>query len=73
MPGDPLRDLDGAARIHVLGDARRSEAVTTNSFSGSRWLPRFLNQFQDTPGDPGVSISMFRDFCRRKEKVEHLD
>ena len=32
MSGDPLRDLDGAARIHVFGDARRSEAVTTNSF-----------------------------------------
>jgi hypothetical protein len=31
MSGDPLRDLDGAARIHVLGNPRRSEAVTTNS------------------------------------------
>ena len=32
MAGNPLRDLDGAARIHVFGDARRTEAVTTNSF-----------------------------------------
>ena len=32
MSGDPLRDLDCAARIHVLGNTRRTEAVTTNSF-----------------------------------------
>jgi hypothetical protein len=32
MSGDPLRDLDCAARIHVFGDARRAEAVTTYSF-----------------------------------------
>jgi hypothetical protein len=32
MAGDPLRDLDCAARIHVFGNARRTEAVTTNSF-----------------------------------------
>jgi hypothetical protein len=32
MARDPLRDFDGAARIHVFGDARRAEAVTTNSF-----------------------------------------
>jgi hypothetical protein len=31
ISGDPLRDLDGAARIHVLGNPRRSKAVTTNS------------------------------------------
>jgi hypothetical protein len=30
--GNPLRDLDGAARIHVFGNARRTEAVATNSF-----------------------------------------
>ena len=30
--GYPLGDLDCPARIHVFGDARRSEAVTTNSF-----------------------------------------
>jgi hypothetical protein len=48
MSGDPLRDLDCAARIHVFGDARRTEAVTTNSFfrfSGSRWpSPDFLGK-----------------------------
>jgi hypothetical protein len=32
MTGDPLRDLDCAARIHVFGDACRSEAVTTKPF-----------------------------------------
>ena len=32
MSGDPLRDLDCAARIHVLGNTCRTEAVTTNSF-----------------------------------------
>ncbi|MEA3147906.1 MAG: hypothetical protein QOI53_3502, partial [Verrucomicrobiota bacterium] len=32
MAGDPLRDLDCAARIHVFGDPRRTETVTTNSF-----------------------------------------
>jgi hypothetical protein len=32
MSGDPLRDLDCAGRIHVLGNTRRTEAVTTNSF-----------------------------------------
>jgi hypothetical protein len=37
MAGDPLRDLDGAARIHVFGDARRAEAVTTGLFSGFRF------------------------------------
>jgi hypothetical protein len=32
MSSDPLRDFDFAVRIHVLGNARRTEAVTTNSF-----------------------------------------
>ena len=48
MSGDPLRDLDCAARIHVFGDARRSEAVTTNSFQDPGGLRPFLNQLQDT-------------------------
>ena len=49
MAGDPLRDLDCPARIHVFGDARRAEAVTTNSFP-DRDSPRpFLDQLQDTP------------------------
>jgi hypothetical protein len=48
MSGDPLRDLDCAARIHVFGDARRPEAVTTNSFQDPACLRPFLNQLQDT-------------------------
>jgi hypothetical protein len=27
MSGDPLRDLDGAARIHVFGDAHRTTPI----------------------------------------------
>ena len=49
MSGDPLRDLDGAARIHVFGDASRLEAVTTNSFQDPACPRPFLNQLQDTP------------------------
>ena len=49
MSGDPLRDLDCAARIHVFGNARRTEAVTTNSFQDPACLRPFLNQLQDTP------------------------
>ena len=49
MAGDPLRDLDCAARVHVLGNARRTEAVTTNSFQDPASLRPFLNQLQHTP------------------------
>ena len=49
MSGDPLRDLDGAARIHVFGYARRTETVTTGSFQDSAGLRPFLNRLQDTP------------------------
>jgi hypothetical protein len=49
MAGDLLRNLDGAARIHVLGNPRRSEAVTTNSLQDPAGLRPFLNQLQDTP------------------------
>ena len=48
MSGDPLRDLDGAPRIHVFRDARRPEAVTTNSFQNAAGLRPFLNQLQNT-------------------------
>jgi hypothetical protein len=44
MSGDPLRDLDGAARIHVFGNACRSEAVTTNPFQDPACPRPFLNQ-----------------------------
>ena len=37
MAGDPLRDLDCASRIHVFGDARRTETVTADSFSQRRF------------------------------------
>ena len=59
MAGDPLRDLDGAARIHVFGDARRTETVTTNSFQDSAGLRPFLNQLQDTPT---IQASLFNRF-----------
>jgi hypothetical protein len=59
MSGDPLRDLDRAARIHVFGNARRTEAVTTPASTRS--------------DDPGVSIQSFHDSCRRTETVEHSD
>jgi hypothetical protein len=48
MAGDPLRDLDCPARIHVFSDARRTEAVTTNSFQDPACLRPFLDQLQDT-------------------------
>ena len=44
MSGNPLRDLDCAARIHVLSNARRTEAVTTNSFQNPACPRPFLNQ-----------------------------
>jgi hypothetical protein len=44
MSGDPLRDLDCTPRIHVFGNARRTEAVTTNSFQDPASLRPFLNQ-----------------------------
>jgi hypothetical protein len=74
MVGDRLRDLDGATRIHVFGDVRRTEAVTTNSFQGLRiplafsfstsraWIVECLESFKS-----------FRDSCRRKAKVKHSD
>jgi hypothetical protein len=72
MAGDPLRDLDGAARIHVFGDARRTEAVTTNSFQ-SRLSSPVSRPASRRSDDPGVCVRSFYDSCRRKEKVEHLD
>jgi hypothetical protein len=46
MAGDTLSDLDFTARIHVFGNARRSEAVTTNSFQDPACHRAFLNQLQ---------------------------
>jgi hypothetical protein len=45
MSGDPLRNLDCAARIHVFSNVRRTEAVTTNSFQDPAGLRPLLNQF----------------------------
>src|SRR5277367_2246585 len=59
MAGDPLRDLDGAARIHVFGDARRTEAVTTNSFQDPAGPRPFLNQLQDTPTTQASRFNRF--------------
>ena len=59
MAGDPLRDLDCAARIHVFGDARRPETVTADSFQDSAGLRPFLNQLQDTPS---IQASRFNRF-----------
>src|SRR5258707_12898893 len=59
VSGDPLRDLDGAARIHVFGDSRRTKAVTTNSFQDPAGLRPFLNQLQDTPT---IQLSQFNCF-----------
>jgi hypothetical protein len=36
-------------RIHVFGNARRSKAVTTNSFQDAACPRPFLNQLEDTP------------------------
>jgi hypothetical protein len=59
MAGDLLRDLDGSARIHVFGDARRTEAVTTNSFQDPACPRPFLDQLQDTPT---IQASRFNRF-----------
>src|ERR1700745_3369119 len=59
MSGDPLRDLDCAARIHVLGNARRTEAVTTNSFQDPAGLRPFLNQLQHTPTIQASPVQCF--------------
>src|ERR1700726_23908 len=59
MSGDPLRDLDGTPRIHVFGNARRSEAVTTNSFQDPACLRPFLNQLQHTPTIQASRVQCF--------------
>jgi hypothetical protein len=59
MSGDPLRDLDCAARIHVFGNARRTEAVTTNSFQDPASLRPFLNQLQHTPTIQASPVQCF--------------
>ena len=68
MSGDPLRDLDGAARIHVFGDARRTETVTADSFQDSAGLRPFLNQLQDTPTIQGSRFDRFTILAEGRKK-----
>ena len=68
MSGDPLRDLDGAPRIHVFGDARRSEAVTTDSFQDPVGLRPFLNQLQDTPTIQASRFNRLSIFAEGRKK-----
>jgi hypothetical protein len=69
MAGDPLRDLDCASRIHVFGDARRTEAVTTNSFQDPACPRPFLNQLQDTPT---IQAPLFNRFAAVREICEGM-
>jgi hypothetical protein len=68
MSGNPLRDLDCAARIHVLGDPRRSEAVTTNSFQDPACPGPFLNQLQDTPSIQASRFNRFTILGKRRKQ-----
>ena len=60
VSGDPLRNFDGAARIHLFGNTRRPEAVTTNSFQNAASLRPFLNQLQHTTT---IQASRFNRFA----------
>ena len=73
MAGDPLRDLDGASRIHVFGDARRPETVTANSFQDPAGLRPFLDQLQDTPTIQASRFNRFTILAEGRKPVEHLD
>ena len=73
MSGDPLRDLDGATRIHVFGDARRTEGCDNKLVLGFHWPSPVSQPALKRSDDPGVSSSMFHDSWQRKETGEHLD
>jgi hypothetical protein len=68
MASDFLRDLDCAARIHVLGNVRRTEAVTTNSFQDPVALRPFPNQLQDTPSIQASQFNRFTILTEGREK-----
>ena len=68
MSGDPLRDLNCAARIHVFGDSRRTETVTTNSFQKPACLRAFLNQLEDTPTIQASKFNRFTIFAEGREQ-----
>jgi hypothetical protein len=68
VSGDPLRNLDSAARIHVFGDPRRTEAVTTNSFQDPAGLRPFLNQLQHTPTAQASRFNRFSILAEGRKK-----
>ena len=68
LAGDPLRDLDCASRIHVFGDTRRTETVTTNPFQDPACPRPFLNQLQDTPTIQASRFNRFTILAEGRKK-----
>ena len=68
MSGDPLSDLDRAARIHVFGNTRRTEAMTTNSFQDPAGLRPLLNQLQDAPTIQASRFDRFTILAEGRKK-----
>ncbi len=66
MSGDLLRDLDCAARIHVFGDTRRTEAVTTNSFQDPACPSPVSQPVLRHSDGPGVSNSIVSRFLPKE-------
>jgi hypothetical protein len=73
MAGNPLSDLDGAARISCVRSRPSHGNCDNKLVSGSRWPSPVSRPASRHSGDPDVSIQSFHDSSRRKEKVEHLD
>ena len=74
MSGDPLSDLDCAARIHVFGNTRRTEAMTTNSFQDPAGLCPLLNQLQDAPTIQASEFDRFTILAEgRKKRSTRID
>jgi hypothetical protein len=72
MSGDPLLNLDCAARIHVFGNASRTETVTTNSFQDPASLRPFLNQLQHTPTIQPSPVQCFTILAEGRKKWSTL-
>ena len=70
MSGYPLRDLDGASRIHVFGDTRRTETVTTNSLQDPACPRPFLNQLKDTPTIQPSQFNTFTILAKGRHRLE---
>ena len=68
MSGDPLRDFDGAARIHVFGNTRRTKAVTTNSFQDPAGLRPFFDELQNTPTIQASQFDRFTILAEGRKK-----